>query len=157
MVEGPGLYADTLPTIGHNAALNPGGVVDRPPLVGMWHVALNVPDVERALAFYRDVVGMQVEWQPDPDNVYLTSGRDNLALHKGAAGAAAQSLDHIGFALPDAAAVDAWASYMQERGFALEKPLKTHRDGARSFYLRDPVGNLVQFIHHPPLAPQEVS
>ena len=27
-------------------------------------------------------MGMQVEWRPDPDNVYLTSGNDNLALHR---------------------------------------------------------------------------
>ena len=34
--------------------------------------------------FYVDVLGFAVEWEPDPDNVYLTSGRDNLALHRAA-------------------------------------------------------------------------
>jgi hypothetical protein len=29
---------------------------------------------------------------------------------------------------------------------------RTHRDGARSFYCRDPEGNLVQMIYHPPIA-----
>ena len=28
---------------------------------------------------------------------------------------------------------------------------RTHRDGARSFYLEDPEGNRIQIIHHPPL------
>ena len=43
-------------------------------------------------AFYVDVLGFRVEWEPDPDNVYLTSGVDNLALHRapGAAGARAR-------------------------------------------------------------------
>ncbi len=26
-------------------------------------------------------MGYEVEWRPDPDNVYLHGGRDNLALH----------------------------------------------------------------------------
>ncbi len=128
--------------------------MDRPSVTGLWHVALNVPDVERSLAFYRDAVGMRVEWRPDSDNVYLTSGRDNLALHKTDA-ATPSALDHIGFALPTKDAVDAWAAYFEERGQALETPLKTHRDGARSFYVRDPAGVLVQFIHHPPLVREE--
>jgi catechol 2,3-dioxygenase-like lactoylglutathione lyase family enzyme len=37
-------------------------------------------------------------------------------------------------------------------GVDIVKPPKTHRDGARSFYCRDPDGNVVQFIHHPPIA-----
>lgn len=127
--------------------------MDRPPLLGLWHVALNVPDVEAALAFYRDVVGLRVEWRPDPDNVYLTGGRDNLALHRGEVGPAPGALDHIGFALPTAEAVDAWAAHLRAHGVPLLREPKTHRDGARSCYAQDPAGNTVQFIHHPPLAP----
>ena len=128
--------------------------MDRPPLKGLWHVALNVPDVGQTVAFYRDVVGLEVEWEPDPENVYLTSGRDNLAIHKAQADPAAdapQSLDHIGFVLPTSASVDAWAAFLAERGHRVERAPRTHRDGARSFYMRDPAGTLVQFIHHPPL------
>lgn len=130
----------------------PGMADQRPPLAGLWHVALNVPDVEAALGFYRDVIGLSVEWRPDPDNVYLTGGRDNLALHKGPKAEGAQALDHIGFVLPEPDDVEAWASRFEAEGYPLEKPVKNHRDGARSFYLRDPAGNLVQFIWHPPLA-----
>ncbi|MBX3467393.1 MAG: VOC family protein [Planctomycetes bacterium] len=129
--------------------------MDRPPLAGLWHVALNVTDLERALAFYEGDLGMTVEWRPDPDNVYLTSGRDNLALHRVPAiadEAARGRLDHVGFVLPAPELVDAWAAWLEARGHALAQAPKTHRDGARSFYVRDPQGNLVQFIHHPPLA-----
>ncbi|MEZ6189303.1 MAG: VOC family protein [Planctomycetota bacterium] len=126
-----------------------------PPLNGMWHVALNVEDVERALAFYRDVVGLEVEWRPDPDNVYLTSGRDNVALHKGQGQPG--RLDHIGFVVPTPDAVDAWAAWLESQGVTLEKAPKTHRDGARSLYVRDPEGTLVQFIHHPPISQPELA
>lgn len=126
----------------------------RPRLVGLWHVALNVTDLEAALAFYRDEVGLTVEWRPDPDNVYLTSGRDNLALHRAADKVAAKAaLDHFGFVVASAADVDRWAAWFEAKGRTLAQAPKTHRDGARSFYIRDPEGNLVQFIHHPPLQP----
>ena len=51
-------------------------------LMGMRHIALNVKDVERSKAFYQDILGMEVVWQPDPQNAYLSSGTDNLALHE---------------------------------------------------------------------------
>ena len=47
--------------------------------------------------------------------------------------------------------IDAWAGYLKGRGVSLKEP-KTHRDGARSFYVNDPEGNLIQFICHPPIS-----
>ena len=32
--------------------------------------------------FYVDLLGFAVEWEPIADNVYLSSGIDNLALHR---------------------------------------------------------------------------
>jgi hypothetical protein len=37
-------------------------------------------------------------------------------------------------------------------GVTCEKSPRTHRDGARSFYARDPEGNVVQVIYHPPIS-----
>ena len=62
--------------------------MDRPPRPlhqGLRHLALNARDLDAMKRFYVDVLGFAVEWEPDPDNVYLTSGRDNLALHRAAA------------------------------------------------------------------------
>ena len=49
---------------------------------GMRHVALFVRDLPACENFYVNLLGMEVEWRPDPRNVYLTSGGDNLALHQ---------------------------------------------------------------------------
>src|SRR5581483_1758853 len=49
---------------------------------GLWHLALKVTDLNRSRTFYEQLFGMRVVWQPDPDNVYLSSGSDNLALHQ---------------------------------------------------------------------------
>ena len=120
----------------------------------MRHVALNVIDLPACEHFYVELLGMQVEWRPDPDNVYLTSGTDNLALHKapGEISDAGQRLDHIGFILRQPADVDAWFEFLTAHDVPTEKPPRTHRDGARSFYCRDPEGNVVQMIYHPPIA-----
>jgi catechol 2,3-dioxygenase-like lactoylglutathione lyase family enzyme len=104
--------------------------------------------------FYVELLGMEVEWRPDPDNLYLTSGSDNLALHKTATehfDEPAQRLDHIGFFLTDPAEVDGWYDYLVAAGVRVRKAPRTHRDGARSFYCFDPDGTTVQFIFHPPI------
>lgn len=120
------------------------------------HLALCVQDLSACEAFYVDVLGMKVEWRPDEDNIYLTSGYDNLALHKAPSGfqPSDQRLDHMGFIVNEPADVDAWYEYMVSCNVPIMKAIKTHRDGARSFYCADPDGNVVQIIYHPPLADQ---
>ncbi len=126
----------------------------REPLAGLRHVALFVRDLDACEAFYCGLLGMQVEWRPDADNVYLCGGVDNLALHRSDRDTrnAAQKLDHIGFIVRSAEQVDAWHAFLQENGVEMRTQPKTHRDGARSFYCLDPDDTLVQIIHHPPIA-----
>lgn len=122
------------------------------PTRGMHHIALFVSDLEACERFYVELLGMTVEWRPDPDNVYLTSGSDNLALHRlDRSISGAQRLDHIGFILGSPEDVDEWFGYLQARGVPMKTEPRTHRDGARSFYCLDPSGTTVQMIYHPPL------
>jgi len=121
----------------------------------MRHVALNAEEFEACEAFYVDLMGMQVEWRPDADNVYLTSGNDNLALHRASDTATGpQRLDHLGFILERPEQVDEWHVFLKQHAVPMRTIPKTHRDGARSFYCEDPDGNVVQMIYHPPLVPR---
>jgi catechol 2,3-dioxygenase-like lactoylglutathione lyase family enzyme len=129
-------------------------MVERPKHAGLRHVALFCRDFEASERFYVDLMAMQVEWRPDPDNVYLCSGADNLALHRWQDGdfAAAQRLDHIGFIVDQPADVDQWFTFLKDAGVRMRSEPRTHRDGARSFYCLDPEGVVVQIIYHPPIS-----
>jgi catechol 2,3-dioxygenase-like lactoylglutathione lyase family enzyme len=126
-----------------------------PLFLGLRHIALNVRNVQKSVEFYSSVLGMKLEWMPDEDNAYLTSGQDNLALHKlppGIEPGKIQSLHHIGFVVRRPENVDEWAERLRSRGLSLAQEPKTHRDGARSFYFYDPDGLLIQLIYHPPIS-----
>lgn len=122
------------------------------PTRGMHHVALKVKNLEACEHFYVELLGMAVEWRPDANSVYLTSGSDNLALHRvDDEPQSQQTLDHIGFILGDEAQVDEWYGFLRAHDVSMKTAPKTHRDGARSFYCLDPEGVTVQMIYHPPL------
>jgi len=122
----------------------------------MRHLALRVSDVDRAAAFYERVFGMKVVWKPDAENAYLSSGCDNLALHRGPGGDPAfQRLDHLGFIIPTIADVEAAWLWAQQEKLDVVHPLKHHRDGSVSFYIRDPDGNVIQVLYEPVVSAQQ--
>jgi catechol 2,3-dioxygenase-like lactoylglutathione lyase family enzyme len=122
-------------------------------MIGIRHIALFIKDLDLAIDFYTRVMGMNVEWQPDPDNIYLTNNGDIFALHRCEYDAQPfQRLDHIGFVLKTHADVDAWYAYLVENKIKITESPKTHRDGSHGFYCLDPVGHLLEIIYHPPIA-----
>jgi catechol 2,3-dioxygenase-like lactoylglutathione lyase family enzyme len=129
------------------------------PTRGLRHVALNVADVAVSVEFYTSLFGMQVVWQPDPENVYLSSGCDNLALHKVSTSISPQGqrLDHLGFLVEKPDDVDRAAAALTARRIPLLKEPRTHRDGSRSLYFADPDGNVIQILYEPTLSPQHLS
>ena len=133
---------------------------------GLRHLALRVTNLARSRAFYEHFLAMQVVWEPDPDNVYLSSGSDNLALHQiGVAELAhdqplgGQLLDHFGVILESPAQVDDMFRHVQQDaaqyGAAIAKPPKQHRDGSYSFYFTDPDGNVIQALYEPTISRME--
>ena len=124
---------------------------------GMRHLALTVSDVDRSCAFYQRVFGMKIVWQPDPDNAYLSSGCDNLALHRGDCGdPSAQRLDHLGFISSTIADLESAWEWAQAQRLDIVHPLKRHRDGSVSFYIRDPDGNVIQILYEPNISPRRI-
>ena len=129
-------------------------------LKGMRHIALKVKDIGRSTAFYQEFFGMKVVWEPDPQNIYLSSGWDNLALHelpKGKEPSANEPLlDHLGFVVESAERVRELETEFCSKGVNIVHPFKIHRDGSASFYLADPDGIVIQMLYEPTLSRQEI-
>jgi catechol 2,3-dioxygenase-like lactoylglutathione lyase family enzyme len=130
---------------------------------GLRHLALRVTNLPRSRQFYEQLLGFQVVWEPDPENIYFSSGVDNLALHqisKSELGfydpSKTQLLDHIGVILDSPQAVDRMyreiLPKIESLGGRITKEPKQHRDGSYSFYFSDPDGNLVQALYEPTIS-----
>ncbi|MCC2640182.1 MAG: putative Glutathione transferase FosA [Nitrospira sp.] len=139
------------------------GELDVPTHYGLRHLALRVTDLARSRAFYERFLAMKVVWEPDQDNVYFSSGSDNLALHQIAPSDLAQYqplrgqlLDHFGVILPSPAQVDELFRDVRQDaaqyGATIAKPPKQHRDGSYSFYFTDPDGNVIQALYEPTIS-----
>src|SRR5437870_2747817 len=116
--------------------------MDRPTHAGLRHLALHSHRLDAMKRFYVDLLGFDVEWEPDPDNVYLSSGIDNLALHRSTLLTTGRStpltaggptplaadhsadgvsrLDHFGLVVRSAADVDRWAAFLESQGVTLD-------------------------------------
>jgi catechol 2,3-dioxygenase-like lactoylglutathione lyase family enzyme len=125
---------------------------------GMRHIALKVRDIAKAKSFYQSILGMDVVWEPDPQNVYLSSGCDNIALHQVAPNfasiAAEQHLDHFGFLVESIDRVKELESQFRSAGIKIVHPFKIHRDGSASFYCADPDDIVIQMLYEPQLSRQ---
>ena len=129
-------------------------------LKGMRHIALKVRDVARSKRFYQDIFGMAVVWEPDPRNVYLSSGSDNIAIHEVSDRffkiAEERQLDHLGFVVESIERVKELEMEFRSQGVMIVHPFKIHRDGSASFYCADPDGIVIQMLYEPTLSPQKI-
>jgi catechol 2,3-dioxygenase-like lactoylglutathione lyase family enzyme len=124
---------------------------------GLDHVVLRVADIERAKAFYRDVIGCPEEkWQPELGLMQMRCGTSlidlvdvngKLGREGGAkAGAEARNMDHFCITLT-AFDPDAIRAHLSAHGVEAGE-MAAVRYGAegygRSFYIHDPDGNTVE-------------
>jgi catechol 2,3-dioxygenase-like lactoylglutathione lyase family enzyme len=129
-------------------------------LKGMRHIALKVRSAARSKKFYQDILGMDVVWEPDRQNVYLSSGCDNIAIHEVtnsfAERAEERQLDHLGFVVESVDRVKELEEDFRTRGVTIVHAFKVHRDGSASFYCADPDGILIQMLYEPQLSVQTI-
>jgi catechol 2,3-dioxygenase-like lactoylglutathione lyase family enzyme len=127
----------------------------------MRHIALKVKDAARSKEFYCRLFGMEVVWEPDPQNIYLSSGWDNIAIHEVRKeffqGAAEMQLDHLGFVVESVGRVKELEQEFVSQGVKIVHPFKIHRDGSASFYCVDPDGIVIQLLYEPTLSGQKIS
>ena len=98
---------------------------------------------------------MEIDWEPDENNIYLTNGFDNLALHYNPdidKVARSCKLDHFGIIVKEKSDVDSWYLHVKNNKVKIHKEIKNHRDGSRSFYCCDPDSNIIQIIWIPAIS-----
>jgi catechol 2,3-dioxygenase-like lactoylglutathione lyase family enzyme len=89
------------------------------------HVAISVEEISSAVEWYTKTFRCHVKYQ---DETWALLGFDNVDV---ALVIPAQHPPHIGFTSPDAAKFG---------------PMKVHRDGTQSCYVKDPAGNAVEIL-----------
>lgn len=132
-------------------------MTERPPAFrGIRHVAFRVTNLEECEKFYIEVMGMELLHRASENLVYLTCGNDNLSLARAERDAEPGGVfDHYGFIVESKESLDAWHEYFNATGVAVLDPPHDHADGARSFHLKDPAGNVIQPIYHPAISAQK--
>ena len=117
--------------------------------VRIGHVVLKVRDLDRSLAFYRDLLGFQVAGEMSNVMIFLTATGENhhdLALLRVGDSApsplaTAVGLYHVAIQLPDWEAVQRAHGVLSERG--LLRGAVDH-GVTRSLYTADPDGNEIE-------------
>lgn len=128
-----------------------------PPVRRVLETSLYVEDLDRAVAFYRDVVGLR-PMGAGPRLIPIDAGGGTVLLlfERGATleGIHTPSGDipphdgvgpvHVAFAI-DAAALDAWEARLASHGVPVESRMQWPR-GGRSLYFRDPDGHSLELV-----------
>ena len=125
------------------------------PNLGLRHLALKVRNFNECLSFYTEILGITIDWKPDNENVYLTNGKDNLALHFDSSvtnDISDTRLDHFGIFVRNKEDIDTYLNHMLKNKVKIHKNKKIHRDNSISFYVEDPDGNVMQILWHPTLS-----
>lgn len=126
------------------------------PRAHIGHVHLTVSNLERALAFYRDVLGFEVTATYGRDAVFLSAGgyHHHIGLNTWAGRGAPRpapgttGLYHFAILYPDRAALAAAVRRVLEHGVAIEGA--ADHGVSEAVYLRDPDGNGVELYRDRP-------
>src|SRR5919202_5120474 len=126
------------------------------PRVDIGHVHLKVADVERALRFYRDVLGFEVMQRWGDSAAFVSAGgyHHHLALNtwesrggspppRGTTG-----LYHVAIRYPDRATLGNALRRVVEAGIPVTGA--THHGVSEAIYLRDPDGNGIELYRDRP-------
>jgi glyoxylase I family protein len=125
-------------------------------ITGLHHITLLVADVERSLAFYRNVLGLRLVKQTvnddDSSARHLIFGDEDGKpgtlitcleypdLEQGTVGRG--STHHFALAVESEAELAAWRDYLASRGIPATEVME--RSDFKSLYVRDPDGHIVE-------------
>ena len=125
---------------------------ERPPIVGVAHIAFRVSDLAKARAFYGGLLGYEeAEGKPSPaDHArFRINARQFVEIMAGLPPGMDDRLDHVAFETTD---LDALRAYLDEKG--LRSPVSAIEVGHRGLVVIDPDGHKVEFIQYDAHSPR---
>jgi lactoylglutathione lyase len=133
-----------------------GADSNKPIVESLGHVGLAISDLQPALHFYIDQLGLKEAFRlnhPDgsPDLIYLRVGDSNSFVElfpgkKPPSSAATTTVNHLGLFVKD---LQATLHALKDRGYplpddAFEKAKKVQADNTLLYFLKDPDGNRIE-------------
>ena len=126
------------------------------PRTKIGHVHLTVSDLDRSLAFYRDVLGFEVTSRYGRDAVFVSAGgyHHHIGLNPGAGRGApppapgTTGLYHFAILFPDRASLAAAVRRVMDHRVPLEGA--SDHGVSEAIYLRDPDGNGIELYRDRP-------
>ena len=109
---------------------------------GVGHVHLLVDDVERAVAFYRDVFGAEEELRVGEQLVFMRLGGDEIVGLDGRP-EEENAPAHFGLDLAEGEDLDAALAEVESAGGAVVERGE-HAEGLHYAYVADPDGNVIE-------------
>lgn len=117
---------------------------------GLNHITLRVNEIERAEAFYGEILGFKLEKKMGRSMAVYRIGKDSIVLVEAETSYNRDSkdyrVDHFGFTVPDPAIIDEMAAYMKEREVTIISGPANRKNG-RFLFVSDPDGNLIEIFH----------
>lgn len=135
-----------------SSTAKPAPEVTRPPIVGVFHIALFTDDLEASRKFYGGVLGLQEPFTFDKPKeegggLLLTYFKVNdhqyIEVFPDLKDPKQDRLSHISFETTD---IEQLRAYLASRGVKVPEKLEPMGDGNRGFDVTDPDGHDVEFV-----------
>jgi predicted enzyme related to lactoylglutathione lyase len=112
----------------------------------LYMIEIRVQDYDKALAWYRDLLGLAVEVEDRPNRfVTLKAGGARISLKEGEGAAAGRDAVNLTFEVAD---LDATVSKLRSQGVEVGDPFESpYQEGYREARAEDPDGTRVRFFH----------
>ncbi|MDB5264234.1 MAG: hypothetical protein JWQ14_3517, partial [Adhaeribacter sp.] len=122
----------------------------RPLILGISHVAFQVPDFSKAIAFYQDILGYKAIRSRARNNqpahlIFNVNDRQHLAVYAGLTAEQDERLLELALEVTDA---EAMRLYLLRKGVKVPATLDQEPAGCLSFVVVDPENHTVRFIQH---------
>ena len=123
-----------------------------PPIEHLVEAGIYADDLEKADAFYQEVLGLEMLTKEPGRHVFFRVGESVLLIFRAKETAkggmlpphGATGAGHFALGIPTES-LDEWKNHLHVQGIEIEKEVEWPR-GGKSLYFRDPAGNSVELV-----------